>query len=278
MSQKLLLRLLILGETFFSLIGVVIDDFFPQLLPLASQDYNSEMDATDFQGIGLWFFLIFGIFIAIPIYGLWRLRSWARWLYTSSFLVYFYPPLFEPTVSSAIANIFSELSSICSGGILVLIWASEISREFSNQPRKNVKEYFNTGIAPILILLIYGFMSSLLNVVILGGYVTGQPWQAFEVILFSFIVYWWYYLDKARHDYRAGKWLNMAVVACGIIAIPVYLFRSRPLRQAAMAFLMFLLVIVGIGVSFVVGEGIGRTIIELDGGETLFNHSYSQSI
>ncbi|GEM_PF-1130630 len=263
MSQKLLLRLLILGEIFFSLIEIIIDDVFPQLLPQTLQDYNSEMEVSGFQRIRLWFFPLVGICIAylISIYGLWRLRSWARWLYTSLFLVYFYPPFFEPTVSSAIASIFSELSSICSGGILVLIWVSEISREFSNQPRKSVKEYFNTGIAPILILLICVFVSSLLSVVMTGDPVIGQPWKAFEIILFSFIMYWWYYLDKARHDYQAGKWLNMAVVGCGIIAIPVYLFRSRPLWQASMSFLMFLLSIIGILISFTVGGAIGAIII-----------------
>ncbi|MFZ2450683.1 MAG: hypothetical protein WAW36_09220 [Methylovulum miyakonense] len=263
MSQKTLLRILILGEIIFPLLGAIIDLIFPQLLPQALQDYNSRSEPSSFPLEGFWLFPIFGIAIAslASLYGLWRLRSWARWLYTSFFLVYFYPPFFEPTVSSAIANICSELSSICSGGILVLIWVSEISREFSNQPRKSVKEYFNTGIAPILILLIYVFVSSLLSVVMTGDPVISQPWKTFEIILFSFIMYWWYYLDKARHDYRAGKWLNMAVVGCGIIAIPFYLFRSRPLRQASMAFLIFLLSIVGILISFTVGGAIGAIII-----------------
>ncbi|WP_019866845.1 hypothetical protein [Methylovulum miyakonense] len=280
MSQKTLLRILILGEIISPLIGAIIDQFFPQLLPKALQDYFTSSDSSEFQWGAFWILSILGIAFAYlaSLYGLWRLRSWARWLYTSLFLVYFYPPFFEPTVSSAIANICSELSSGCSGGILVLIWVSEISREFSNQPRKSVKEYFNTGIAPILILLICVFVSSLLSVAMTGDPIVGQPWKTFEIILFSFIMYWWYYLDKAQHDYRAGKWLNMAVVGCGIIAVPVYLFRSRPLRQAVMAFLMFLLVIVGVGVSFMVGGGIGKVIIDLDGCETVFNHSVNQSI
>ncbi|PPD45230.1 MAG: hypothetical protein CTY16_10480 [Methylobacter sp.] len=263
MSQKTLLRLLILGGIIFALIGAIIDQLVPQLLPKVLQDYNASADTSGFRWGSFWILSFLGIALAYcaSLYGLWRLRSWARWLYTSFFLVYFYPPFFEPTVSSAIANICSELSSICSGGILVLIWVSEISREFSNQPRKSVKEYFNTGIAHILILLICVFVSSLLSVVMTGDPVISQPWKTFEIILFSFIMYWWYYLDKARHDYQAGKWLNMAVVGCGIIAIPVYLFRSRPLWQASMSFLMFLLSIIGILISFTVGGAIGAIII-----------------
>jgi hypothetical protein len=40
-------------------------------------------------------------------------------------------------------------------------------------------------------------------------------------------LYWWYHLDKAERDYRAGPLMNVGMVAAVIVALPIYLVRSR---------------------------------------------------
>src|SRR3954470_20251458 len=41
------------------------------------------------------------------------------------------------------------------------------------------------------------------------------------------LLFWWYHLDKADHDYQAGKLMNAGVLLLAVIALPIYFIRSR---------------------------------------------------
>jgi hypothetical protein len=40
-------------------------------------------------------------------------------------------------------------------------------------------------------------------------------------------IYWWYHVDKAERQYRAGPLMNGGMVALTIVAMPIYFVRSR---------------------------------------------------
>ena len=48
-------------------------------------------------------------------------------------------------------------------------------------------------------------------------------------------IFWWYHVDKAEHDYRAGPLMNGGMLLAIVIAMPVYFVRSRGWKGGAMA-------------------------------------------
>jgi hypothetical protein len=56
-----------------------------------------------------------------------------------------------------------------------------------------------------------------------------------ETLASLVLLFWWYHLDKAEHNYRAGKLMNAGVLVLAVIALPVYLVRSRGWRRGAIA-------------------------------------------
>jgi len=61
----------------------------------------------------------------------------------------------------------------------------------------------------------------------------------------------WFHLDKAEHDYRAGKLMNAGVLVFAAIALPIYFVRSRGWKQGGIAIVAAL---VFLGVTFLLGE------------------------
>jgi hypothetical protein len=45
------------------------------------------------------------------------------------------------------------------------------------------------------------------------------------------ISFMWYYYDSEEIQYRRGVFLNIGIIAIGIIAFPYYFFRSRGLKK-----------------------------------------------
>ena len=39
------------------------------------------------------------------------------------------------------------------------------------------------------------------------------------------LLFWWYHLDKAEHDYAAGRLMNAGVLLMAVIALPIYFVR-----------------------------------------------------
>lgn len=93
---------------------------------------------------------------------------------------------------------------------------------------------------PLVAIVTATFLAGLLNVLITGKLPVPPPWRLVEQVLLFSLAYWWYHLDKRKRTFRAGPLQNIFVVFVPVVAIPVYLFRSRGLRQGTASFLMFL--------------------------------------
>ena len=57
---------------------------------------------------------------------------------------------------------------------------------------------------------------------------------AFAVICVA-LIFAWFRLDSTQVGYKRTPWLNVGVIALGIIALPYYFFRSRGAKRGAIA-------------------------------------------
>jgi hypothetical protein len=90
-----------------------------------------------------------------------------------------------------------------------------------------------------------------------------EPYSRFEmaeIFLSIAPIYWWYYVDKAQMNFRAGPIQNAGVIALAIVALPVYFIRSRGWKRGGLYILMMAGVLaVSLGLEEL-GEGIGTAI------------------
>ncbi len=56
-----------------------------------------------------------------------------------------------------------------------------------------------------------------------------------ETALSLIALFWWFHLDKAEHNYRAGKVMNAGVLIFAAIALPIYFVRSRGWQRGGIA-------------------------------------------
>jgi len=49
------------------------------------------------------------------------------------------------------------------------------------------------------------------------------------------LIFWWYHLDKHERGYRAGKLMNAGMLVMVVIAMPIYLVRSRGWKKGGVA-------------------------------------------
>lgn len=82
---------------------------------------------------------------------------------------------------------------------------------------------------------------------------------AFELAS-SFILFNWYYSDSNARDYLRSRWLNVAVILLGWLAIPYYLVRSRPRGKKVRALVKCLGFAVLSGVVAMLGIGVGAAL------------------
>jgi len=78
-----------------------------------------------------------------------------------------------------------------------------------------------------------------------------------ETALSLIALFWWFHLDKAEHNYRAGKLMNAGVLILAAVALPIYFLRSRGWKRGGIAIVW---AIVFLGVMFVLetaGEWLG---------------------
>ena len=73
-----------------------------------------------------------------------------------------------------------------------------------------------------------------------------------ETALSIIALFWWFHLDKAEHNYRAGKLINAGVLVLAAIALPIYFVDSRGWRRGGIAILW---AIGFLGVMFVLETG-----------------------
>jgi hypothetical protein len=81
-----------------------------------------------------------------------------------------------------------------------------------------------------------------------------EPFSTFgivEALISLVLLFWWYHLDKAERDYRAGKLMNAGVLVLAVVALPVYFIRSRGWRRGPRTIALALLFL---GATYALGE------------------------
>lgn len=81
-----------------------------------------------------------------------------------------------------------------------------------------------------------------------------------ETALSLIALFWWFHLDKAEQNYRAGKLMNAGVLILAAVALPVYFLRSRGWKRGGIAIVW---AVVFLGAMFVLetaGEWLGGYI------------------
>jgi fucose 4-O-acetylase-like acetyltransferase len=79
-------------------------------------------------------------------------------------------------------------------------------------------------------------------------------------VIFSVLIFGWYYLDSNDHSYQRSRLLNIAVVALALVAIPYYLVQSREKGQKLKAIFKAMGLGVWLFVSVVIGVIVGGVI------------------
>ncbi len=92
---------------------------------------------------------------------------------------------------------------------------------------------FNLVVVAVLAFL-SGVIIRLVNVEL------GQQLGILFALVELFFVFRWFVFDAREQDYPRTALLNVGVVACGIIVLPYYFFRSRGLRGGLLYTFLFL--------------------------------------
>ncbi len=75
-----------------------------------------------------------------------------------------------------------------------------------------------------------------------------------------FFTFAWYRLDSDSRAFKRTPLLSIAVVGFGFVALPYYLFRTRGLRQGAIATIIFIIVMIGYSAMGYVGQLAARSL------------------
>ena len=54
-------------------------------------------------------------------------------------------------------------------------------------------------------------------------------------LIFIILIFAWYRIDSTQVGYPRSPWLNVGVIALGIVALPYYFFRSRGAKRGIVA-------------------------------------------
>ena len=79
------------------------------------------------------------------------------------------------------------------------------------------------------------FLAPIVEGLITGRVESMSPYDIAGTLLSLIPLYWWYHLDKAEHHYRAGALMNVGIGLVAIVALPIYLLRSRGWRNGGIA-------------------------------------------
>jgi len=110
---------------------------------------------------------------------------------------------------------------------------------------------------PLIAIFIVAFLLGLINVSMTGQFRIPTGWRAIEQLLLYALGYWWFYLDKEHRSFRSGPIQNVGVVLIPVIAIPVYMVRSRGASQGVLSILFFIVLIMAAIGAAVVGGAVG---------------------
>lgn len=90
----------------------------------------------------------------------------------------------------------------------------------------------------LALLAAISLLGPLVEVLVTGKIEPYSKFEMAEVFLSIAPIYWWYYVDKAQMDFRAGPIQNAGVIAVAIVALPVYFIRSRGWKRGGLYVLM----------------------------------------
>ena len=105
--------------------------------------------------------------------------------------------------------------------------------------------------APLIALAAISFVMPALERAMTGRVEMLSTYGLVETALSLIALFWWFHLDKAEQNYRAGKLMNAGVLILAAVALPIYFLRSRGWKRGGIAILWALLFL---GVMFVLEE------------------------
>ena len=87
-------------------------------------------------------------------------------------------------------------------------------------------------------LALLSFFGPFLEMLLTGQVESYGRWEITETLIALALVFWWYHVDKAERGYRAGPLMNGGMLLVMVVAMPVYLVRSRGWKRGALATLV----------------------------------------
>ncbi len=87
----------------------------------------------------------------------------------------------------------------------------------------------------LALLAIVSFASPLTEAMIAGQVETFSAFGLVETVASLVLLFTWYHLDKRERDYRAGRLMNAGILVAAVIALPIYLLRSRGWKRGMAA-------------------------------------------
>ena len=114
--------------------------------------------------------------------------------------------------------------------------------------------------AALIVLAALSFASPALERAITGRVELLSNFGLAETLLSLIVLFWWFHLDKADHNYQAGRLMNAGVLLLAAITLPIYLIRSRGWKRGAMAIGVALLFLAGTFVLGELGERLGAAL------------------
>ena len=112
----------------------------------------------------------------------------------------------------------------------------------------------------LIVLAVLSFASPALERVVTGRVELLSNFGLAETLLSLIVLFWWFHLDKADHNYQAGRLMNAGVLLLAAITLPIYLIRSRGWKRGAMAIGVALLFLAGTFVLGELGERLGAAL------------------
>lgn len=116
-----------------------------------------------------------------------------------------------------------------------------------------------TNRLPLLALLFITSLSGVIGGHLMAGHVDAALLLNLALgLMFSFVSFLWYCRDSDARHYIRSRWLSVAMVSVSFLAMPYYLWRSRPAGQRGRALRRFFGFVVLLVCVTAVGMGIGE--------------------
>jgi len=97
-----------------------------------------------------------------------------------------------------------------------------------------------SGKRSLIALLIFSIVFGAVAAYLKSHRMFEPAWYAFFEVMLGFLLFDWYYLDSNARLFTRSRWLNIAVVAVPLLAVPYYLILSRDKPQRTRSLLAYL--------------------------------------